>query len=330
MNPTVNAVHFDQPLTFISNLAVQADTAFVANKIFPMVNVPLASDLIYTINKGDMARNIMQKRAPGTESAGVGYNVDTNKSYRCSVWSIHQDIPDQIRANADAALNLEANATTLLTHAALVNREVNFTSTFLASGVWGTEWTGESSAPSGDQFYQWSDYTNSTPLEDLQTVYSTVHLSSGGFKPNKLVIGRSVLNALKFHPDILDLIKYQGTEGNPAQVTLNALAALFSLDEVLVTDAVYNTAVEGATPSFSYVSDKTALMVYTPASAGLGVPASGYSFNWSGLFGSGDAGTRMKSFRMEWLDSLRIEIDQAYDMQIMDNTMGAFFNSAVA
>jgi len=289
----------------------------------------LASDLIYTINKGDMARNSMQKRAPGTQSVGIGYNVDTNKSYRTSVYAVHQDISDQIRANADAALNLEFNTTELLTKANLINREVNFASNFLASGIWHTQWTGEASSPSTNQFLQWND-PSSTPIEDIRTVQTKVHLASGGFMPNKLVIGRSVFVALKNHPDILDLIKYQGTPANPAQITTNALAALFELDEVVVTEAVYNTAAEGETASFSYVSDKSALLVYTPETAGLNTPASGYTFNWTGLLGTGDAGTRVKSFRMEWLDSLRVEVESAYDMQVMDNTLGGYFVSAVA
>ncbi|HEY4360093.1 MAG TPA: major capsid protein [Bryobacteraceae bacterium] len=329
MNPTVNAVHYDSPLTFVSNMYAQSNDAFVASKIFPLVPVPQASDLIYTINKGDFARNSMLKRAPGTESAGIGYNVDTNKSYRCGVWSIHHDIPDQIRANADAALNLEMNASELLTKAALINREVSFTSTFLASGIWNTQWTGVGSSPSTNQFVQWNDPA-STPIEDVRAVATKVHLNSGGFMPNKMVIGKTVYNALRNHPDILDLIKYQGTPASPAQVTLNALAALFDLDEVVVTEAVYNTAAEGQTATFSYVSDKTALLAYTPSSPGLNVPASGYTFNWTGLFGTGAAGTRVKAFRMEWLDSLRIEVDQAYDMQIMDNTLGGYFVTAVA
>lgn len=307
----------------------QAETAFVAGKIFPAVPVQKEYDKIYTLDKGDFTRNTMQKRAPGTESAGIGYNVDTNSEYRTSVWAIHNNIADQIRANADAAVNLEASATELLTKAALINREVNFASSFMASGKWNTQLTGVSGSPSTNQFKQWNDPA-STPIEDVQNARTTVHLSSGGFAPNKMVMGRSVYNALKVHPDILDLIKYQGTPANPAQVTLNALAALFDLDEVVITEAVYNTALEGAANTFSYVSDKAALLVYTPASAGLNVPASGYTFNWTGLFGSGAAGFSVKSFRMEWLNSLRIEVEQAYDMQIMDNTLGAFFISPVA
>jgi hypothetical protein len=329
MNPTVNAVHFDSPLTFVSNMYAQSADAFIATKIFPIVNVPQASDLIYTINKGDFTRNTMQKRAPGTEAATIGYNVDTNKSYRCAVWSINTVIPDQIRANADAALNLEMNATELLTKSALINRETTFVSSFMASGKWNTQWTGVASSPSTNQFVQWNDPA-STPIEDIRKVQQTVHLGSGGFKPNKLVIGPNTFLALKNHPDILDLIKYQGVPANPAQITTNALAALFELDEVVVAESVYNTAAEGATTSFSYVSDKSALLVYTPSSAGLGVPASGYTFNWTGLFGTGAAGTRMKAYRKEWLDSLVLEIDQAYDMAIMDNTLGGYFVTAVA
>jgi hypothetical protein len=308
---------------------VQSEDAFIANKIFPAVSVPNKSDKIWTINKGDFARNSLLVRAPGAESAGIGYNIDADNDYKCEVYSLHNDIPDQIRENADAQLNLEFNATELLTKSVLINREVKFVSTFMSTGVWATEWTGQDTAPSTNQFYYWNDYVNSNPVEDMSNLMKTVHLNSGGFMPNKGAMGYSVFTALKNHPDILDLIKYQGVPANPAQVTVDALAALFGLEELVITYAVYNTANEGATPSYSYISDNNLMLTYTPSAPGLNVPASGYTFNWTGLFGTGTEGFRTKAFRMEWLDSLRIEVDTAYDMQLQDNTMGAFLNGAV-
>ena len=43
-------------------------------------------------------------------------------------------------------------------------------------------------------------------------------------------------------PSILERIKYQGSEANPANVTANVLAQLFGLDEIAVAESVYNAA----------------------------------------------------------------------------------------
>ena len=43
-------------------------------------------------------------------------------------------------------------------------------------------------------------------------------------------------------PDIVDRLKYGQTAPRPAQVTKEAMAALFELDEIMVMDGIYNAA----------------------------------------------------------------------------------------
>src|SRR5580704_3115686 len=100
-SPTLDQIHIDRGLTFVSNFYAQTEDKFIATKVFPMVPSPVKSDKIWTINKGDFARNTMQLRAPGAESVGISYNVDADNSYDCKVRSVHSDIPDQLLRNAD-------------------------------------------------------------------------------------------------------------------------------------------------------------------------------------------------------------------------------------
>ena len=101
--------------------------------------------------------------------------------------------------------------------------------------------------------------------------------------------------------------------------------------KVLVIDAVYNTAAEGAAESNSFIGGLSAALFYRPKNAGLMTPSAGYVFNWTGLIGTtGGAGVRIKTFRMEHLASDRVEIDSAFDMRLVSADLGFYFNNVIS
>ena len=136
---------------------------------------------------GYFNRDEMAKRAPGTESQGSGFTVATD-NYFCDVWAFHHDIPDQRRANADAALAPDREAAELLMRKALIRKEKDWATTNFTTSVWTTDLTGVAGAPAGGQFQQW-DQASSTPLEDVAAGMDTV-LESTGFMPNTLVLSQ--------------------------------------------------------------------------------------------------------------------------------------------
>src|SRR5690606_11227215 len=102
--PTPGDVHVNGILGNISIAFMQNADDFVADRVFPTVPVSKQSDLYRTFDRAYWFRDEMQKRAPGTETAGIGYGVGTD-SYLCDVWGVHHDIDDQVRANADQPIN---------------------------------------------------------------------------------------------------------------------------------------------------------------------------------------------------------------------------------
>src|SRR5262249_20838307 len=216
----------------------------------------------------DFNRDDMAKLAPGAESVGSGYSLVANSTYFADVWALHKDIPDQVRANADAQLNLDLEATKFLTQKHLIRRERNFASTFFTNGVWTTDWAGVSAAPSTNQVLQWND-ANSTPIEDVRSIKQAIQLASGSYRPNKITVGRQVVDTLLDHPDVIDRLKYGQTGSSastPAMANKEILAQIFEVDEFLVMDAIYNTAAEGATESNAFIGGKGVLLTYSPAS----------------------------------------------------------------
>lgn len=329
--PTLSDVHVNRLLTMLSLAYIQEEDAFVASKVFPAVPVQKQSDIYLVYPRGNWNRNQMRKRAPGAESAGGGYTVDTSNTYSADVWALHRDIPDQLRGNQDQPINLDSEATRWLTVQDLISRETNWTSSYFTTGIWSTEWAGVSSGPTTNQFLQWND-PNSTPIEDVRKVKQIVQLTGGGFRPNKFTLGRPVYDRLLDHPDVVDRIKYNQplTKDEAAIANKRILAQLFEVDEVLVMDGISNAAAEGQVDSNTFIGGNNALLSYAPSAPGLMTPSAGYTFNWTGFLGASVVGTRIKSFYMNWLEVTRTEIEAAYAMKQTSADMGGFFNGAVA
>ncbi len=328
MQPTAGDVHVNTPLTNISVAMMQSASNFIGVRAFPNIPVSKQSDAYYSYDRGYFNRDEMQERAPGTESAGGGYQVDADQTYYCRVYAFHKDVHDQIRANADSALNLDREATSFVTQKALIKREVLWSTAYFGSGVWTTDITGVNSGPTAGQALRWNDAA-SNPIEDIR-LGKRVVLESTGFEPNKLVLGKAVYDALLDHPDIIDRIKYGQTPGAPAMANREALAKLFEVDEILVSTAIKNTGAEGAANAHSFILGKHALLIYAPPAAGLMTPSAGYTFSWTGYMGASEAGTRMKQFRLEQLESDRIEIQMAFACKKIAADLGYFFNGIVA
>jgi hypothetical protein len=329
--PTLSDVHVNQALTQISVAYLQDPSAFVASRVFPNVPVEKASDRYYVFNRGDFNRDDMQLRAPGTESQGSGYSLDNTPSYSADVWALHKDIPDQIRANSDSVLSPDLNATQFLTTKALIRKERLWATNYFTTSLWTSGKIGQATADSTHVVF-WNDYANSTPIEDMRAAKRAVHLVSGGFAPNKIVFGPQVWDTLVDHPDFVDRIKYGQTANpqmSPAMVSRRVVAELLEVDEILVMEGIYNNVVEGGTETEAYIGGKNALMCYAAPSPGLMVPSAGYTFSWTGFFGAGVMGNRIKSFRMEWLESDRVEIEMAFALKLIGADLGYFFSSII-
>lgn len=330
--PTQSDLHVNSPLTNVSVAYLQDARKYVAARIFPQVKVQKQSDLYWKYSKSDWRRTDVQRRAPSTESPGVGWNVLTDQ-YFAHVYAVHKDIDDQLRANADSNFNLDSDATKFITNQLLLKRDIDWAAKYFVTGVWGTEYTGVTSGPSASQFVQW-DQASSDPLANFTKFENAFDLLTG-FMPNKMIVGVDVWAALKNHPAILDRIKYT----QRGVVTEDLVASFFGVEEFMVARAtqtavaqVNDAATQDAAATYSrVVNSKAALLCYAPSAPSLLTPSAGYTFTWNGYNGAGGGlGIRVKSFRMEPIASDRIEAEMTYDMKVVSPDMGVFLNSVVA
>lgn len=329
-NPTAGDVHVNAPLGNISIAWIQDETQFISQRVFQTIPVLKQSDRYFTYDRRDFNRDEAQRRAPGSESAGGGYRIDSTPTYFCDPWAWHHDVPDQIRANSDNPLDQDRDGTIFVTQKLLIRREKLWASKYMVGSLWGTEYNGVSGAPSAGEVRQWNDYVNSDPLKDSRTAITAVHLKTG-FRPNKYAMGQPVWDTLVDHPDIIDRVKYgQSGVGRPAMVTKEAVAQLLELNAIEVGGAIEDSAGEGQTESQAWIVGKSALLAYVPKSPGIMIPAAGYTFSWTGYLGASNQGSRIKKFRMEQLASDRIEGEIAFDQKVVSTDLGSYFDGIIA
>lgn len=319
IQPGPGDVHLDQALTDLSVRFTQDHQEFVAAKVFPVVNVQFKSDKYFVYPREWWYKTDAEKRAPATESAGGGYELDSD-SYLAEVYAFHRDLDDQTRANAQSQITLESDATDFVTQNLLQLREQQWVEKYFAASVW----TGESTLSGTDQ---WDDYANSDPIDDMRTVI--IDMARGtGKRPNKLVLGPEVWNKLQDHPSFLERIKY--TER--AVIGPELLASMLNIGEVLIPESIKQEKQEGETVAFAdydFHLGKNALFLFVAPSPGLNTASAGYTFNWAGLNGSAGEGIRMKKFRMENIASDRVEGEMAYDQKVVSADLGSILLNCV-
>lgn len=324
-NVSVNSVHQDVLLSNVSVAFQQDARNFVASRAFPIIPVDKQSDRYVVIPRGDFNRDEMKPRADGTESAGSTFQL-SNDSYFAEVYALHFDLGSQTAANADDAFKLKQNITEFLTRKALIKKEKLFASQFLVTGVWTKDWTGVSSGANNTTTrLHWSD-ANSDPIGDIRSARTQQH-SLTGFRPNVLVLGRQVMDALELHPDIIDRVKY-GAQTDVSIASYSHLLQLFEVEEILVMDGIENTADKGVTDVHALINGKDALLMYRPSSAGIMTPAAGYTFAWQGAAGWGTTITAEEIPLTR--GAMRYEIQMAFDMKKVAADMGTFFDGIVA
>lgn len=315
--PTTGSLHID---TWLTNLTIgYSNKEYIADQIFPIVQVNKQSDIIPVYDQSFWFRDNAALRATGTASVGNGWTVNNSNKYFCDRYSLRKEIADETRDNADAPWNLDMEAAKFVTNALQLSRENSFSTNLFKTGVWGADKVGAT------DFTKWSDYGNSTPLVDVTAYYDVIE-STIGASPNTFVMGKDVWSQLKWHPDILDTIKY--TERALAGPEL--LASLLELPKVFIGRAIKTTTAEGTAESsvtYSRIWGKNALLMYVPDAPSLMTPAAGYTFVWNRVAG---AINYIKRMRNEEREVDIIEANSFYSQVKTLANAGVFLSNAVA
>lgn len=301
---TNRTVHIDTPLTNLVLSFIPKD--FIVDQLFPVVNVSKQSDLYYKYSQEDFFRlpeNTVW--APKTVGNAIEYGV-TSESYFCTPHALIQEIPFQVLANADAALQPEKAASKFLWTKHMLAWESR-----VASKLTSGSNVGSYTTLSGVN--QW-DKATSDPCGDIQVGKDAV-ASTTGYEPNLCIIGQDSYSKLLNHPQILERIKYV----QKGQVTSDILALLFDVQRVLIGKQRYNSAKENAaTGTYASLWGDNALLAYVstaPAAFGSD-PSLGLTFRWNAFNASMNAPFMVERFVDDKVRTTTIRVSYAQDEKI--------------
>lgn len=282
-----------KPNRYLSNMSMATFNNpgdYVATRIFPICPVDFSTGFYYVFDKGDLARdNVQRKPAFGKVNPAIyGHSDDT---YKCEVDQVIVGI-DQInavnynRAGVPASIDPRRSKIRFITEQQLLHLDIMFAQNFFKSGVWANEYEGVDKTPGGNQFLKFTD-ANFDPVAFFDARIREIKLE-GRRRPNKLCLGYDAYTALKNHPDILERVKYTGSSANPARVNEQVLAQLFGIEEVKVLEATYNKAKQGQADDMDFICESDgALLCYTTSTPQIDEPSAGYIFTWD-MLGNGN------------------------------------------
>ena len=321
-NPSKNDVYLDVALTNMAQKWLQDDTSFVATRAFPVLSVNKQSSQYYVFDRGDFFRRRTTDRAPGTAPRQIGFNLSRER-YSADVYGLRTLITDEDRGNQDAVVQLDQSSIDLVMQGLMIDREIDFATTFMAGNVWYNGGT----APSAGQNVDWSSAV-SDPIVDVDAAKDGVHRING-LRPNKAVMGRQAYTALKNNDAVLDRVTGGATTANPALVTQERIAQILELEQILIMDAIENNATEGATDNFQFIGSDNMLLYHAPDTISTRTPTAGAKFNWTGLFGSTEGGIRALSYRHPdpGVKSDYVEAEMTHDMKVTGASLGHLFTS---
>ena len=248
---------------------------FIADDIFPAVDVPTKTGLFYDVEGGFAAANATASPytannmviADGQDSP---LRISTEIS-KVTGWDVNANgLGVQISKTTEAyaagnGLNLRQANVAILARECAINRERNAaalafdaTTTFLSN----------TTALSGSD--QW-DNAASDPISIGQDARDTI-IQASGEAPNMAIMGYEVYKALRTHPLILE---YTSRTANTIGILTNDdLARALDVETVFVGKAVANTAVEGLAASNAYIWGKSVLFAHVKKSPAPMTPGS--------------------------------------------------------
>ena len=111
---------------------------------------------------------------------------------------------------------------------------------------------------------QFSDYTNSDPIDVIVTAKRAVYNGSG-IAPNFASMDWNTAEVLRYHPVLLDALGFK--DNRPGGLTDDELARALNVRKVFVAQALYNSAKEGQADSLSAVWGKHIVLGVAPDKA---------------------------------------------------------------
>jgi len=277
---TTTAFPVNPELTAVAIGYKNRDIDLIADTVLP--RVPTAKKFNYTVyNKADGYTVPTTRVGRKSDPTMVDFGGKTVPD-ECEDFGLDDLLPnDEVQAWQDMpkppnAVSPQAKSVSLLTGLIQLDREIRVAATVFNDA---TYVAGNKVTLAGQT--QWSDFTNSDPLNALLTA-----LDEPLFRPNTVVLGQAVWTKIRQHPKLVQAA--YGTAQNSGVITRQQLAALLEVRDVVVGAGFVNNARKGQNASFVRVWGNHCALLYVGTDlASADQPCFGFTAQW----GSRIAGT---------------------------------------
>ncbi len=251
------------------------NTDYIGDRVYPIIDKVSARAQIAKYYKGDFYRNEARVRAPGDQASRGGFRmemVDINTVEIAKAREVNdEDVRDALDMGAPP-IQPASDGVEWASQMVDLRKEID-----IAASIFAGTWSGVSGGEDAEGL--WAPSGSNTFIVDVNSKIEYIRINTG-FKPNVLMIDGTTMNGLLMEATLIDRIKYV----EKSIISTNLIAALFQLDEVLIGDAIKNTALEksdedsftGANIWEKNAGKGSAFLYYRPKRPGLKTVSAGY------------------------------------------------------
>ncbi|TEB09148.1 major capsid protein [Pelotomaculum propionicicum] len=242
---------------------------FVGDKILPIVETDKMGGVIQKFGPDDF-KLYNTRRATGAKSKRIQPREGDPVKLALHEESLEITIDVNERSEAPSQTQLEARRARVATNNIYTRKEKDQADAVLNPNNYAAGHVMDLSGTS-----MWSDYANSTPIDDVEDGKKIVRAKIGR-RPNTILLGASTFDTLKQHPKLIERIQY-AVKG---VLTIELMKELFGINEILVGESLY---ADDKDALFDIWGD-VAVLAYIPPAGERGeeVPSFGYTFRKKG------------------------------------------------
>lgn len=287
-----NAIHVRQ-FTLQASIAYR-NPMYVADRVFPIIDGIHKKSKVPKYVKGPWFRDEAEVRAPGSPPRTASFKIASQNLDPVN-YALETEIPDEIirDSNIDGnfPLDPEMDAAMFISDKLDLKREAR-----AANLLHTVDWSGVG-VGGEDAAGNWGNATaaNDTFLADMRTGRDTIQTSAAVI-PNKLFLDYPAWSKLQIAPALLAYLNPTEASRPDPLVSLQTLANLAQVEEVIIGMAIKNTDEETVAESMTGVNvwgvpaaptKGVGFLFYSPGRPSLREPSAGYQYRIRQANGSG-------------------------------------------
>jgi hypothetical protein len=265
-------------LATFSQLDVEMNRrGYVGTRILPGFNVSVASATFAVIRLNSL---LATANADTRRTVTGGYNRGDyefeERSYQTRENGWEEPIDEREKNMYSNFFDLEEVATNRAWDHVLASLETRILARALGAIVTAGQTTAAGTA--------WTNLAASLPVDNVEAAREAIWLRTGIW-PNAMTISRRTFRLLRRNAQVISLLNAQGAGVSAEQrnVTVEMLKDVFDLEDIIVADAIRNTANQAAAAQIaSAFPENQALITRVASTQDFKEPCLGRTFHWGG------------------------------------------------